>query len=270
MFQVPAIPLIKLVGVAIAASPAAFYLLKYTNDLLVLNALTFGLNTGIGVSIAYQPLKRLGELDKDSYFFEALIRLEIEGHAITPSRFMPMVLADDELSIKLDEFVLSQVAKKMTDSGHQYAVNLTAASLHSAELPKTVELLFCKQNALNDLVLEVIENQEIVCLKTLDRLHAITRVWLDDCGKIHSNLDAIANLPIHGVKIDGGFTKRMIRDRKSRAIIRSLFQLCEDLRFSCVIEWVESPAQIELIERMASDYPRLDLWIQGYFVGVPH
>ncbi|NEQ22892.1 MAG: EAL domain-containing protein [Microcoleus sp. SIO2G3] len=249
-----------------AGSIATSYLelSRFHQDTLIVDALDIALDTGEGLRVIYQPLKRLGELGRPVRFFEALLRFDLGGYAISPSRFIPLVLADSALSQKLDRFVLDRVSQQMRRDQSHYAVNLTAASMGDRHLVGEIANIFFGLRSQERLILEVIENQRVEESSLIEALNQHSRVWLDDVGMEFSNFGAIATLPVKGLKIHGSFVKSMIRCRRARAIVRGIFQICQELELSCVAEWVETPYHLEAIALMAVEFPGLDLWVQGW------
>lgn len=88
-------------------------------------------------------------------------------------------------------------------------------------------------------------------------------ISLDDFGTGHSSLSYVHALPLDKVKVDRSFVRDVETNPTSRNIVRSVITLCRDLGFGCVVEGVETEAQLEILRMMGGDL------IQGYFFSKP-
>lgn len=218
----------------------------------------------------YQPLKKLPDLDRPPLFFEALVRMKSGKKIIPASNFITAVLHNPPLAMKLDEWVLRSVAAQMRTDEFRYAVNVTPASLHQPEFLHLVKDIF-EDIPKNRLVIEVIETHQlheeaIACVKALNERFC---TYLDDVGEGWSNLRAIANLSVSGLKIHGRYISNMSAYQKHRAIVGGVFDICRNIQLECVCEWVETPLEVEAVSLMAAHYPFLKLYLQGYEIGRP-
>jgi len=226
-----------------------------------------------GLLLHYQPIVKITERDRPIKMYEALVRLQDGDRVFQANDFILQVLREPETSIKLDHWVLNAVAKQMRedrDTSIQYSVNVTAATLSDQKFPAKVRELFGEQ-AKDRLILELIENQELhsVEIAAVKVLQEICSVFLDDVGQEFSNLKAIVNIPVNGLKIHGSYILGLLESIKRRAVVRALFGICEELGIKCVCECVQTEAVIEGLATVAERYPSLDLYLQGYIIGRP-
>lgn len=230
-------------------------------------------NDGEGLLVHYQPIVNFTERDRPIKMYEALIRFQDGDRVVKASDFILQVLREPETCIKLDHWVLNAVAKQTRedrDTSIQYSVNVTAATLSDQKFPEQIQELFGAR-AKDRLIIELIEKQELssVAITTVKALQQICSVFLDDVGEEFSNLKAIVNIPVNGLKIHGSYVSQVLESIKRRAVLRALFSICEELGLKCVCECVQTEAMIAGLATVAERYPSLNLYLQGYIIGRP-
>ncbi|MDR3461826.1 MAG: EAL domain-containing protein, partial [Beijerinckiaceae bacterium] len=82
-------------------------------------------------------------------------------------------------------------------------------------------------------------------LSYLRRLGA--RISLDDFGTGYSSLNYIHRIPLDKVKVDRSFVAGLTTDQASRDIVRSIVELCRNLKLPCIIEGVETIEQVIIL-----------------------
>ncbi|MBW7974436.1 EAL domain-containing protein [Bradyrhizobium sp. BR 10289] len=88
-------------------------------------------------------------------------------------------------------------------------------------------------------------------------------ISLDDFGTGYSSLSHVHRLPLDKLKIDRSFVADIKDNPVSHKIIKSLTGLCDDMEIACVVEGVETRAQLDSLRRLGCDY------IQGYYFAKP-
>ncbi|WP_203293285.1 putative bifunctional diguanylate cyclase/phosphodiesterase [Maricaulis parjimensis] len=88
-------------------------------------------------------------------------------------------------------------------------------------------------------------------------------VALDDFGIGYSSLQYLQQLPVSKLKIDHSFVSSILEDSSSYKIVRTLLSLSQTLDLGCVIEGVETEAQLHILRTMGARH------IQGYLIGQP-
>ena len=88
-------------------------------------------------------------------------------------------------------------------------------------------------------------------------------VALDDFGIGYSSLQYLQLLPVSKLKIDHSFVRNILEDTSSFKIVRTLLSLSQTLGLGCVVEGVESPAQVHILRTMGARH------LQGYLIGAP-
>ncbi|QOZ51799.1 bifunctional diguanylate cyclase/phosphodiesterase [Bradyrhizobium sp. CCBAU 53338] len=88
-------------------------------------------------------------------------------------------------------------------------------------------------------------------------------ISLDDFGTGYSSLSHVHRLPLDKLKIDRSFVADINENPVSHKIIKSLTGLCDDMEISCVVEGVETRAQLDTLRRLGCDF------LQGYYFAKP-
>ncbi len=88
-------------------------------------------------------------------------------------------------------------------------------------------------------------------------------ISLDDFGTGYSSLSHVHRLPLDKIKVDRSFVADINENPVSLKIIKSLTGLCDDMEIACVVEGVETRAQLDTLRRLGCDL------IQGYYFAKP-
>ena len=78
------------------------------------------------------------------------------------------------------------------------------------------------------------------------------KVALDDFGSGQSSLSYVHQLSLDKIKIDRGFIRNIATQENARNIVKTVIDLCRNLKFDCVVEGVETAEQAEIIGRSAA------------------
>jgi diguanylate cyclase (GGDEF)-like protein len=88
-------------------------------------------------------------------------------------------------------------------------------------------------------------------------------ISLDDFGVGYSSLNYIHRLPIDRIKIDRGFIKELGTDATSAAVVKTVIDLCRNLKLACVVEGVETDTQVRIARELGCTL------MQGYLFSKP-
>jgi len=100
--------------------------------------------------------------------------------------------------------------------------------------------------------------------EALLKLHKMgIQIALDDFGTGQSSLSAVRSLPLDRVKIDRSFVVELESDKSARAVMQTVIDLCHNLELQCIVEGVETEAQLEALREMRCYH------IQGYLFARP-
>ena len=90
-----------------------------------------------------------------------------------------------------------------------------------------------------------------------------SRIALDDFGTGYSSLSYVHRLPLDRIKVDRSFTADIDSDAASRNIIKTVIDLCRNLDLCCVVEGLETPAQVRILSGLGCPL------MQGYIFARP-
>ena len=89
------------------------------------------------------------------------------------------------------------------------------------------------------------------------------KVALDDFGCGLSSLAHLKRLPVHYLKVDGRFVRRVVEDRIAESIVSGIARAARTLGVSTIAEHVETAAMADKLRELAVDFG------QGYYFGRP-
>ncbi len=103
--------------------------------------------------------------------------------------------------------------------------------------------------------------QANISLRTLKALGV--GISLDDFGTGYSSLSHVRRFPISKIKIDRSFVKEVDTDPDCRAIVKSVIDLCRNLKLACIVEGMETNNQVQVLRALGCNT------MQGYHFGKP-
>ena len=222
-----------------------------------------------------QPILRFADAARSAHY-EVLLRIQRpDGDIVSIGGFLDAAERYQILE-RLDRRVLARVLAMIGPSagalhalGASFAVNITGQSLSEPAFADFVrsELKACEIPA-GLLDFELTETAAVRNLKATQRFIARmtdigARVALDDFGTGLSSLGHLKDLDVHRIKIDGTFVRDVLSNARSRALIRALVQIADEIGLETVAEYVEN-------EAIAASVCNLGVQCgQGYFYGRP-
>ncbi len=206
---------------------------------------------------------------------EALVRWNHPQFGVlAPDKFIP--LADETgLIIEIGEWVLREACtqtKSWHDAGFHplsISVNVSAVQLGQPQLLNQVAGVL-SQTGLDRACLEL-EITESVLMQdaeaSINMLRALKemgiKISVDDFGTGYSSLSYLKRFPIDILKIDRSFTRDVVTDPDSSAIVTAIIALARSLKLSVVAEGVETAEQLDFMREEKCDRA------QGYLFGRP-
>jgi diguanylate cyclase (GGDEF)-like protein len=199
--------------------------------------------------------------------FEALARWDSpELGRVPPSIFITVAERSDFIT-HLTQILLRKAlaAARTWPSDIRISFNLSARDVGSSEaIAKIVSIINASGVPPARIILEVTEtalmrdfDKGCECLRMLKALG--TRVALDDFGTGYSSLSYVHRLPLDKIKIDRGFIKDIETQATCRDIVKTVIDLCRNLKIACVIEGVETKDQAEILRGLGGAL------MQGYY-----
>ena len=220
------------------------------------------------VALVFQPI-----VDVDSDIIvgaEALLRLSNVDGRLMPT--LPAIVAAEVAG--LAEAVGDRVLELALDAARTWpahmslAVNISARELTGRDLRSRVEQALHRHDFdPSRLVLEITESSILragpSALAELERLRQQgVRVAIDDFGTAYATLRNLTILPVDVLKVDASFTAGLPHQRTHTAIVHGIASMAFELDIPCIVEGVETEAQLSAIRGMA-------VHAQGWYWGVP-
>lgn len=223
--------------------------------------------------VAYQPIVDLATMEFTG--MEALARLDDEhGRPIPPDAFIP-VAEETGLIGALGRHVLDVACDDLAGwhrnhprrRGLGVAVNLSARQAGLVDLRENVRTALARTGLRSHLL--TLELTESVLLdagrSTMTALTELSElgvgIAIDDFGTGYASLRYLAQLPVSSVKVDYSFTSKILEDPTSASIVHAIIGLARDLKLGCVVEGIETAAQLAALPT--------DVHGQGFLLGRP-
>jgi EAL domain-containing protein (putative c-di-GMP-specific phosphodiesterase class I) len=207
--------------------------------------------------------------------FEALARWTHPTlGSIPPSKFIP-IAEESGLIIPIGLYVLERACtdarewQSLSALPIQVAVNVSTIQFRRASFVD--ELLNILQRIALDPKLLQIEITESAAMENVELARASIRrlqsfgisVAIDDFGTGYSCLSYIPRLSFDALKIDRSFVKDMTHQLESKAMVRSLITLAQELGMKVIVEGIETPEQLDMVRELGGKEA------QGYLLGKP-
>ncbi|WP_170926327.1 putative bifunctional diguanylate cyclase/phosphodiesterase [Devosia lucknowensis] len=159
------------------------------------------------------------------------------------------------VAAELPRSVRLSVNLSANDIGSTSAIEQIVALMGRSATPSRIDFEITETAVMRDLKQA---NQSLLALLGLG-----ARIALDDFGTGHSSLTHVQKLPLHRIKIDRSFVAEVNDDPASRAIVKTMIDLCRNLGISCVFEGIETEDQLHTLVALGGSV------MQGYLFGRP-
>ena len=224
--------------------------------------------------LAYQP--QIDINSKKVTGLEALIRWDHpQKGVLTPFHFLNTI-ENSSLAGKLGKYVFNdcfKAARYWLD--HDVDFGKVSVNLSPTHIKLNTAIYDCKESlrkykldskyvcaeVLESVFLDGKEDSRQVFIDELNQM-GIT-IELDDFGTGFASLSHLADLSIHGLKIDKSFTQKMLSDNRKAIVIQSIFNLSKLLNLRLVCEGVETVEQLSYLKSIGN------CDIQGYYIAKP-
>lgn len=219
---------------------------------------------------------------------EALVRWrKATGEVIAPGGFLD-VAEDAGLMSKIGCLMMREATRlggelERAGTDLYVSVNISAQEVLTGSLVSDLTD-FIGESGMNPqrVLIEITESSVLSLENALTVLWAMrdagVHVALDDFGTGYSSLAHLRTLPIDVVKIDRSFVNDVVCDPTTRAITKSLVEMCAALDLKVIVEGVETKEQADAVEalgaRLGQGYlyyrpmPEADLWelVSGRYI----
>ncbi len=205
---------------------------------------------------------------------EALARWpHLDRGEIQPAQFIPVAERTGRI-VALDRWAIATAARQAAawaeEGWHGWiAVNLSARSLHDADLPAYIRRCFETHDlAPGRIILEITESSAMRDTEMTARILSELReagalIAIDDFGVGHSSLAYLKHFPVDILKLDHKFVHDIGNAGKQEALIETVITLAHKIGAQVVAEGVEAQSQLTWLKNAGCDFA------QGYLVGRP-
>ncbi len=203
--------------------------------------------------------------------FEALMRWDQKTRGmISPAEFVP-IAEQLGIIIPMGDWALQQACADAARTSHEtkFAVNISAVQLQNHGLLSSVVSALDKSRlAPSRLELEITETVLLgdngIVLEILHQLRSLgIRVSLDDFGTGYSSFNYLRMFPFDKIKIDQCFTRELATSANTRAMVRAIIGLANELGVTTTAEGVETHEQFEWLKTEGCTEA------QGYLISRP-
>jgi len=225
------------------------------------------------LDVRYQPLLHVDTGRIAGY--EALVRwTHPERGPISPMEFVALA-EETSLIVPIGEYVFDTACRAVqrfiergADPKPFIAVNVSARQLgHPGLIERIVSRVDAAGLPRGSLKVEITESQAlnyelVASVIELCHQHGI-KVALDDFGTGYSHLTHLHRLPFDTMKVDQAFTRSMLVEPRSMAIVEAIVRMGKAIEADIVVEGIETEDMLEALRRLGCDYA------QGYLIGKP-
>lgn len=230
------------------------------------------LNHCDGFYVEYQPI--VTSEDGKIMGAEALVRWKKEPYgAIPPGLFIDW-LENDPSMYDLGNFVLEQAlwdSKSFLQQKPEFFinVNVSAKQLERPDFCRVVlELLDKTEFPVRHLCLEITERCRSLPVSVINERMAVLRGYgikfaMDDFGTGSSSSAMALEMLIDEIKIDMSFIRKILVNKKNKAIVQSMVDFANVANIKSCLEGVENKALEDYLRTVGAT------WFQGYYYSKP-
>lgn len=216
----------------------------------------------------FQPVFEIAS--KEVAYYEALVRLELNGRIVPPGEFIPALEREGDMSL-LDRQVISKaiyyLAKypKLT----KIAINLSAQGFSDERLLPLIQEKLHQYNAdPRRIIFELTESASLSNITAtqimVEKLSVLGCDFsIDDFGTGFSTFNYLKQLPAQSVKIDGSFIVDLATNPVDLALVKAIYEVATALGKKTVAEFVENEETLQILADIGVTYA------QGYHLGKP-
>jgi diguanylate cyclase (GGDEF)-like protein len=216
----------------------------------------------------FQPIIKIstGEVS----YYEALVRLELEGRIVPPGEFIPALEREGDMSL-LDRQVISKAIYYL--SAHpqltKIAINLSAQGFSDERLLPLIKEKLLKFNVdANRIIFELTESASLSNItatqQMVEKLSDLgCEFSIDDFGTGFSTFNYLKQLPADSVKIDGSFVVDLASNKVDLALVKAIYEVATALNKKTVAEFVENAETLAILAEIGVTYA------QGYHISRP-
>ena len=230
------------------------------------------LNHCDGFYVEYQPI--VTSEDGKIMGAEALVRWKKEPYGAIPPGIFIDWLENDPSMYDLGNFVLEQAlwdSKLFLQQNPDFFinVNVSAKQLERPDFCRVVlELLDKTEFPVRHLCLEITERCRSLPVSVINERMAVLRGYgikfaMDDFGTGSSSSAMALEMLIDEIKIDMSFIRKILVNKKNKAIVQSMVDFANAANIKSCLEGVENKALEDYLRTVGAT------WFQGYYYSKP-
>jgi len=216
----------------------------------------------------FQPIIDIAS--KDVAYYEALVRLELDGQIVPPGEFIPALEREGDMSL-LDRQVISKAIYYLAKHPEltQIAINLSAQGFSDERLLPLIEEKLCEYSVdASRIIFELTESASLSNITAtqmmVEKLSELGCDFsIDDFGTGFSTFNYLKQLPAQSVKIDGSFIVDLATNPVDLALVKAIYEVATALGKKTVAEFVENEETLRMLADIGVTYA------QGYHIGKP-
>jgi EAL domain-containing protein (putative c-di-GMP-specific phosphodiesterase class I) len=221
--------------------------------------------------LAYQPIVSLGTGAVTA--LEALVRWQHPTRGlVSPAEFLP-IAEESGMIVQIGEWVLHEACRESMrwspSSGGPLPVNvnLSGAQIEAPGFPELVDDILADIGCPADRVRLEVSESSLLQPAGLEVLRTLRQrglgVLLEDFGTGISTPEALAQMPIDGIKIDEGLISRLRATGAESDILHAGVVTARELELQIVAKGIETPQQAQLVRELGCGLA------QGYHFAQP-
>jgi len=206
---------------------------------------------------------------KEVSHYEALLRIKSkDGHIITPDKVFP-IIKGTFIARNISIEILSIVHAKLLSHKHlKINLNLNPLDILDDSIIHILKDYAKDETIAHRLGIELIETEEIanydIAKRNILMLKELGyKIYIDDFGSGYSNFIYLTEIQTDYIKIDGGIIKKILEDRTSYLVIKSIVDFAKETNIKIIAEYVSSLEIYEKVRELDIDYA------QGYLFSKP-
>jgi diguanylate cyclase (GGDEF)-like protein len=198
---------------------------------------------------------------------ELFLRLKKDGQTIDAGAFVPALESSGYAPI-LDRWVIRQACRRVTETQHFIAVNISPKTLADSDLPGSLAAYLEHQGHAEKLIIEVADygatthlSHFLTWINTLSPLGV--KFSIDGFGRGFSSFAHLYSLNIDFIKVDGSFITNLDQSKDHQFYLQTLGGILRDLDITVIAESVESESVWNKVCSLGIDGGR------GHWLGSP-
>lgn len=216
----------------------------------------------------FQPIIEIAT--KEVAYYEALVRLELDGRIVQPGEFIPALEREGDMSL-LDRQVISKAIHYLAQHRdlNKIAINLSAQGFSDERLlPLIKDKIHQYDVDPSRIIFELTESASLSNITAtqlmVEKLSALGCAFsIDDFGTGFSTFNYLKQLPAQSVKIDGSFVVDLATNPVDLALVKAIYEVATALGKKTVAEFVENEETLQMLANIGVTYA------QGYHLGKP-